>query len=102
MITYPDAEQALADLRDLARGPWRVEPEFLELLRSLIDEGTPILEIDSVLATETGCSVVRYKLADRLKAFMLTRIAADAETHVVESGEGHAAAPALLKAEPSA
>ena len=98
----PDGQRALADLEALARGPWRSEPEFLELLGSLIDKGTPILEIDAVVAAGTDCTVVRYKLADRLKAFMLARIAANGDTHVVKSCEGHLQAPALLKTEPSA
>jgi hypothetical protein len=99
----PDGADALADLRLLADGPWRCEPELLGLLRSLVDEGAPLLEIDNVLATGTDSGVVRYKLADRLKAFMLARLATDANAHEVEGSRGgHERAPSLLKAEPSA
>jgi hypothetical protein len=101
----PDGADALADLKRLADGPWRGEPEFLGLLRSLIDKGTPVLEIESVTATGTNSGVVRYKLADELQAFMAARVASatDANGHVVESGGRHdAGAPVVLTLEPSA
>lgn len=90
----PDADAALADLRLLADGPWREEPEFLELLGSLINDGTPILEIDNVTASGADCSVVRYKLADRLQAFVSARVAvaADADASKVKSS-GHGVGP---------
>ena len=95
----PDGQDALADLEALARGPWREEPEFLELLGSLIDEGAPFLEIDTVIAAGTDRTVVRYKLADRLKAFMLARIAADVDGGKIESC-GHSVGP--VKEDPAA
>lgn len=85
----PDAEAALSDLRWLASGPWRSEPEFLELLRSLVDEGTPILEIDHATASGADGRVIRYKIADRLKAFIVARLALDADAHEVKSNSSH-------------
>lgn len=91
----PDAAEALADLRALTSGPWREHPDFLELVRSLIDEGAPFLEIDCVTATGADSRVVRYKLADRLKAFMAARIARNADADVVKRGGSHVLVPSV-------
>ena len=86
----PDADDALADLRWLTSGPWRSEPELLELLRSLADEGTPILEIDHASALGADGRVIRSKIADRLKAFIVARLALDADAHEVKGSGAHA------------
>ena len=65
----PGAEQALSDLRFIA-GLGLSEPEVLELLGRLINDGTSILQVDRLATEAAGNGIVCYKLADELRAIL--------------------------------
>jgi hypothetical protein len=99
--TIPGAEQALSDLQAIAE-LGLTEPDILELLGRLIDEGTPVLQVDRSLAVDAGDGVVRYKLADELRAILAAVRARNVNLGEVEGVGMHGGAPVLLTREPSA
>jgi hypothetical protein len=77
-----DGVQALADLDELCRLA-ASEPDLLEPLCRLIDEGTSILQIDRSRAPHASDSVVRYKLADEVHAVLAAVRARDVDPNEV-------------------
>jgi hypothetical protein len=84
-----DCTQALRDLQAVVDlGP--IHRDLLETLSRLIDEGTPILQVDRSHAPSANSGVIRYKLADELQRVLAAVRARDFDTDEVESGSGHA------------
>ena len=85
-----ETAEALADLQAVAELGSK-HPDLLEALGRLIDEGTPILQIDRTAAASAGEGVVRYKLAEELRVILAAVRARNVDANVVKSSSCHSA-----------
>jgi hypothetical protein len=85
----PDADQALAELAELASYIPSTPELSVEVCR-IFDEGSPGLdcEVDWSVAGTTGRAIAHYKLPERLKRILLALRAGDWQPHNVERCSG--------------
>jgi hypothetical protein len=81
----PDADQALAELAELASYLPKV-PELSVEVSCLVDEGMPGFEceVDWSTAETTGRAIARYKLPERLRALLVALRAGDRNLHNID------------------
>lgn len=85
----PDADQALAELAELA-SYIPLTPELSVEVCRIFDEGSPGLdcEVDWSVAGTTGRAIAHYKLPERLKRILLALRAGNWQPHDVERCSG--------------
>jgi hypothetical protein len=94
-----DCMQALCYLQAIAALGFKY-PDLLKTLGRLIDEGTPIPQVDRSSAIGARDGVPRYKLADEVKAILAAIEAGDLNAHKVKSCPSHDGHPSRGRLRP--
>jgi len=87
----PNADQALADLRELRELASAQYFDLFVFFRELTEHGTPILraEVDSVATVGTDNHLVLYRISEPVQACLAALRMRNGNANEVVSGSGH-------------